>query len=195
MIDLKRVVVATDFGKTSAAALRYGVEVAATFGASLHALHVITEPLHATWASYAPGATFLGAVERFKAAASDRLESLVPAEDLAAGRAVLATTWGDASDEILEYASDHDVDLIVCGTHGGCRWDHSAMGSVAESLVRRAPCPVLTVHHPEHEFILPDRTIDRSAQTIGRAALACQSKHPEGKEERHDCPEEHPGRD
>lgn len=164
MIGLKRVLVPTDFSQTSSAALQYGVELAATFGASLHVLHVITEPLHATWACYAPGASFLGVVERFKSDAREHLEFLVPAEDVAAGRVVLATAWGDATDQILKYASEHDVDLIVCGTHGRQGWDHIALGSVAETVVRRAPCPVLTVRHPERPIILPDRTVDRSVE-------------------------------
>ena len=63
---------------------------------------------------------------------------------------------------ILRYAGDHEIDLIVCGTHGRQGWDRIALGSVAENVVRRAPCPVLTVHHPGHEFILPDQTVDWS---------------------------------
>ena len=102
MIDLKRVVVATDFGDTSAAALRYGVEIAAAFGASLHVLHVVTEPLHDTLACSAPGASFLGVVERFRAAAREHLESLVRAEDLAAGG-----------------PRGHPVVAVIAGAHAG----------------------------------------------------------------------------
>jgi nucleotide-binding universal stress UspA family protein len=159
MISLKRVLVGTDFSHTSEAALTYGVELAESFGASLHVLHVVTEPLHEAYACYAPGAGFLDVVDRFKAEAQKRLELLVAPAAIAAGAVVLETAWGDATESILKYAREHDIDLIVCGTHGRSGWDHFTMGSVAEAVVRRAPCPVLTVHHPEHEFISPDPAV------------------------------------
>jgi nucleotide-binding universal stress UspA family protein len=59
---------------------------------------------------------------------------------------VVATAWGDPSDEVLKYADCHDIDLVVCGTHGRRGWNHFMMGSVAERIVRLARCPVLTVH-------------------------------------------------
>lgn len=60
--------------------------------------------------------------------------------------------------EILKYANDQNVDLIVIGTHGRGPLGHMVMGSVAERIVRKAICPVLTVHHPERGFVLPDAT-------------------------------------
>ena len=58
--------------------------------------------------------------------------------------------------EIANYANEHKVDLLVIGTHGRSGISRMLIGSVAEKVVRLAPCPVLTVHHPEHEFVLPD---------------------------------------
>jgi nucleotide-binding universal stress UspA family protein len=60
---------------------------------------------------------------------------------------------------IVEYASANGIDLIVVGTHGRRAVAHLLMGSVAERVVRTAPCPVLTVRHPEHEFIRPDTLV------------------------------------
>jgi nucleotide-binding universal stress UspA family protein len=57
---------------------------------------------------------------------------------------------------IIDYAGGHDIDLIVMGTHGRGGLAHMLMGSAAEKVVRLAPCPVLTVRHPEHEFVRPD---------------------------------------
>src|SRR5437773_8844714 len=57
---------------------------------------------------------------------------------------------------IVDYAREHGIDLIVMGTHGRGALAHLVMGSVAERVVRMAPCPVLTVRHPEREFIWPD---------------------------------------
>jgi nucleotide-binding universal stress UspA family protein len=160
MISLKRVLVPIDFSETSEAALKYGVELAGTFGASLHLLHVVNQPLHEAWVAYAPPGAFVDIVERFTTHALESLERLVAPTEVTSGRVVLRTVCGDPIDEILKYARDHNTDLIVCGTHGRRGWAHIAMGSVAENVVRRAPCPVLTVHHPEHEFVVPDRALE-----------------------------------
>lgn len=148
MIGLKNVLVATDFSDSSQAALKQARALASAFGASVHLLHVVTQPLHEVWACYAPGADFLALVEELRAEARKRLALLASPDDISKGHVVLATTWGDPADEILKYARAHDIDLIVCGTHGFRGWDHLLMGSVAERVVRTAPCPVLTVHAP-----------------------------------------------
>ncbi len=54
---------------------------------------------------------------------------------------------------IIEYAQAQQIDMIVSATHGRGGLSHMLMGSVSEKVVRHAPCPVLTVHHPEHEFV------------------------------------------
>jgi nucleotide-binding universal stress UspA family protein len=60
---------------------------------------------------------------------------------------------------IADYAKQHAIDLIVMGTHGRGAIAHVLLGNVAERLVRIAPCPVLTVRDPEHEFVLPDALV------------------------------------
>ena len=60
---------------------------------------------------------------------------------------------------IVEFAKCHDVNLIVMGTHGRGAMAHLLLGSVAERVVRTAPCPVLTVRHPERDFVVPDALI------------------------------------
>ena len=62
---------------------------------------------------------------------------------------------GTPFEEIVRFAREKDIDLIVMGTHGHTGLAHLFLGSVAEKVVRRAPCPVLTVRHPEHEFVHP----------------------------------------
>ena len=69
---------------------------------------------------------------------------------------VRAMRLGRPTDEIVRYASEHEIDLIVMGTHGREGVARMLLGSVAEKVVRRAACPVLTVHHPEREFVLAD---------------------------------------
>jgi len=148
MIALKNVLVATDFSDCSQAAVTQARALAEAFGASVHLLHVVTEPLHEIWACYAPGADFLSLVEKLQADARKRLALLASRDELTSGRVVLAAAWGDPGDEVLKYARALNVDLIVCGTHGRRGWDHLVLGSVAERVVRTAPCPVATVHPP-----------------------------------------------
>jgi nucleotide-binding universal stress UspA family protein len=109
-------------------------------------LHVVTEPLHEVWECYAPGSDFLDTVRRLEGEACRQIEKLNAVSQAQPSRVVIATAWGDAAEQILRYAASHQIDLIVSGTHGRHGWDHVIMGSVAERLVRLAPCPVLTVH-------------------------------------------------
>jgi universal stress protein A len=145
MIALKNVLVATDLSECSQAAVEEAAALARSFDARLSVLYVVTEPLRETWACYAPGADFIDAVNALEARARAKLETVLAAEKRAGLLVMIATTWGDPSDEILAYARVSRADLIVCGTHGRRGWQHMVMGSVAERLVRLALCPVLTV--------------------------------------------------
>ena len=146
MITLKNILVATDFSACSESAVEQGAALAAAFDASLHLLHIATAPLHEPWAGYTPGAEFVHIVRRLETDGLQRLDRVAAGTGLPKNHLVLATAWGDPADEILKYAREHHVDLVVCGTHGRRGWDHVIMGSVAERVLRLAPCPVLTVH-------------------------------------------------
>jgi nucleotide-binding universal stress UspA family protein len=65
-------------------------------------------------------------------------------------------TAGAPAQAIVDYAAKNDIDLIVVGTHGRGVVAHLLVGSVAERVVRTARCPVLTVRHPERDFVTPD---------------------------------------
>lgn len=71
-------------------------------------------------------------------------------------RILRATRYGDPAREICRYARTHSIDLLVLGTHGRTGLSQLLIGSVAERVVRVSPCPVLTVRHPEHDFIVED---------------------------------------
>ena len=92
-----------------------------------------------------------------KATAQNTLNRIISAEDREQLGAVAAIRTGSAiAMEIATYAREEGIDLILMGTHGRGTMGHLFMGNVAEKVVRIAPCPVLTVRHPEHEFIQPD---------------------------------------
>ena len=159
MILIKNVLVATDFSEPSNAALNYGRELARTFAATLHVLHV------ADIATVQYGielySTLLPELQQeVEAAARKQVEGLITEEDRLALRAKpVIVTAGSKAAAIVGYASQHRMDLIVIGTHGRGAVSHLLMGSVAERVVRTATCPVLTVHHPEHEFVIPDALV------------------------------------
>ena len=146
MIKIDRLVVAMDFSQAAYAALEHGRQLAQAFGATLHVLSIVTEPVEEPWGGFTPAPAFFASVRRLQAARRVHLAALFSEADLASGRVVLATRWGEAADAIVEYAMAHDIELIVCGTHGRSGFSRFAEGSVAERIVRRAGCPVLTVH-------------------------------------------------
>jgi nucleotide-binding universal stress UspA family protein len=160
MITLKRILVPTDFSETSDAALNYGRALARTFGSSLHVLHVAENIFSRAFA----GEGYVAIVPELQAdlerSARERIaELLIDNDTPKLDTQGVVTTSNATALEIVAYAKKNDIDLIVMGTHGRGGVAHLFMGSVAERVVRTAPCPVLTVRHPEHEFVLPDALV------------------------------------
>lgn len=144
---ITRILVPTDFSETSDAALVYAKDLAVTLGASLHLLHVFADPYAlATYSPevYAPLPPDVRerALEDVRECLDERLDS-TERQRLAGTTAVVT---GLTAKEIVRYATDNGMDLIVMGTHGRRGVAHLLLGSVAEHVVRTAHCPVLTVH-------------------------------------------------
>src|SRR4051812_33859175 len=150
-IKLQEICVAVDFSDTSAAALNYAKALADAFGGKLHLLHVLV--------NWVPDGDFPVSPQLYvdlENSARKQLDSLLSAEDRARYQAKLELVNGMSEFvEIVRYAREKKIDLLVLGTHGRGAIAHMLMGSVAEKVVRKAPCPVLTVRHPEHEFVMP----------------------------------------
>jgi nucleotide-binding universal stress UspA family protein len=159
MIRLKNVLVATDFSETSEAALAYGRELARTFGAKLHLLHVADNIM----LRYAFDGSLIMPPEiqtDFENATRTHLERLLGEDDRRElGAVAVLRTSNTPADSIVDYAKDAAVDVIVMGTHGRRALAHLLLGSVAERVVRTSPCPVLTVRHAAHEFLAPDALV------------------------------------
>jgi nucleotide-binding universal stress UspA family protein len=156
MIALKNVLVATDFSEPSATALEYGRELARTFNASLHVLHIVDNVVQGMVADAAP-ANYADVLQALEESGRRRLEATIRDDDRRELNAKPVLMSGTATAAgIVSYAREAHVDLIVMGTHGRGGWSHLMMGSVAEKVVRTAPCPVLTVRQPQHEFVSPD---------------------------------------
>jgi nucleotide-binding universal stress UspA family protein len=164
MITLTRILVATDFGQAAGAALDYGRALARTFGAKLTLLYVIGDIMTSGYGvdGYVAGNSDLQ--REAEEGARQQLDALLTERDRTdlGGKTVLLTSNSPAV-TIIDFARDMNADVIIMGTHGRGAVSHLLMGSVAERVVRIAPCPVLTVKHPEHEFVLPDaRGCDKS---------------------------------
>jgi nucleotide-binding universal stress UspA family protein len=160
MITLKQILVATDFSEPSDAALTYGRELAKTFKATLHLVHVGTPVSSVVYGAEGYAASIPELQEELDEAAIKQMDDLLVDNDprpLPTKRQLL-TSVSPAS-AIVDYATKERIDLIVTGTHGRGAVAHLLMGSVAERIVRTAPCPVLTVRHPEHEFVVPDTLV------------------------------------
>lgn len=160
MIALRNILVATDFSEPSDAALNYGRALARNFNATLHVLHIVGSVSSVVYGAEGYTASIPELQEELEEEARKQLDALLIDNDPKPlpTRRVLLTSNAPAN-AIVDYAGREHIDLIVTGTHGRGAVAHLLMGSVAERVVRTAPCPVLTVRHPEHEFIVPDTLV------------------------------------
>ncbi|MBI4886302.1 MAG: universal stress protein [Acidobacteria bacterium] len=131
-----RILVPTDFSAPSDGALEHARGLAAAFGGMVHLLHVLPN-------------VFLRPVvddpRGLETAAEEQLEERLTADERRRFLVLVALARSDEpADEIVRYARMHDMDAIVMGTHGRSGMSHALMGSIAEKVMRTAPCPVLT---------------------------------------------------
>jgi nucleotide-binding universal stress UspA family protein len=155
MIDLRRILVPTDFSKSSRNALVYAVAFAEKFNATIHLLHVVQDLALFIPEAVLPAPPLAPPVEQFAAAAREALHRAIHDLEKPGISIYAEISQGVTAEEIIAFAREHDIDLIVMGTHGHTGLAHVFLGSIAEKVVRRGPCPVLTVRHPEHEFVHP----------------------------------------
>jgi nucleotide-binding universal stress UspA family protein len=143
---MKRILLPTDFSVASAYAAQWAVALAREYQAQLHVLHVLPE-----------GFTLLkerAARSRMTKEAEASLDAFLKDETkgLEVSREVKT---GEPFQEIVTEARGKATDVVVMGTHGRTFLKYAVLGSVASKVVRKAPCPVLTVRHPKHEFEMP----------------------------------------
>lgn len=171
MFALTRILVPTNLGEPSQTAVKYGVAFARQFRAKLFLVHVLpARELEAVLETervlevLSPGVTVAGTPEPdpgdvARNAAREDLARLLSSDDEQATHAEYllrpsgVTGPGDA---IIRCAKELAVELIVMGKHRLGFVEHLVAGSVAEKVIRHAPCPVLVVQHPEHDFVVTD---------------------------------------
>lgn len=145
MIDYKRVLAPTDFSESSEEAMRHACWLAERFGAELHVLHVLTEVVPTgpdpLMMPVMPPQFYQDDEDKARKA----LEGVVKPAWGKPASVETAVRWGSAAEAIVDYATERAIDLIVLSTHGRTGLSHILLGSVAERIVREAPCPVLTI--------------------------------------------------
>lgn len=156
MIKIQRILFPSDFSELSLHALGYARSFAELHKAELHVIHVVDQA-SMYWMAMGPNSLPVGpAPEELIGVAQQELKRFV--EQHLAGVGVPLVTevmLGRPFMEIIRYAREKNIDLIVIGTHGRSGLKHVLLGSVAEKVVRKSPCPVLTIRDPQHEFVMP----------------------------------------
>jgi len=148
MHRINHILVPVDFSSAARHALQYACELADATGAAVSVMHVVETP-------YLPGAVVemyvpppAQLIEQLENNAQSVLDAMLTAEQKERYHATLIRRTGSAAQEILEYLHAHPIDLVVMSTHGRGGVARLMMGSVADKLVRAAPCPVLTLREP-----------------------------------------------
>lgn len=145
----KHILVPTDFSATSDAALEHARALASAFGSELSLVHVFEDPLLSgavTAEAFVPEAPEVR--DALMKEAQTRLTHRIRPDDRETLRATGEIITGSPATAIADHAARVGADLIVMGTHGRGGVSHLLLGSVAERVVRMAPCPVLTVRGP-----------------------------------------------
>jgi universal stress protein A len=144
MITIKKIICPVDFSELSRKALQYANEFARLSDGKVFLVGVIEND---------PTINYSHDLEKEDSDEEKRLTALIEEENMAGIVADYVIYEGSAEECILDYAKRQKADVIIMGSHGRRGLKRMILGSVAEHVIRRAPCPVLVVKENEHEFI------------------------------------------
>lgn len=155
MIKMKKILFPTDFSEAAHEASKYALSFARDFKAHLYVLHVVNEKIF-TEGLNLPRVVSIDELEKeLMEEGRKRLKTLYPAEEVKDLEWEGVIRKGKPFLEIIRFAKENDIDLVVIGTHGRSGFEHIIFGSTAEKVVRKAPCPVLSVRPAQREFVMP----------------------------------------
>ena len=162
-MKLTRILAPTDFSKYSGFALEWAAYLAQCMKADLLLLHVLSEEegniveevIGEGAVVQIPKGIRQNVVEERQKRMTDQYEMVVSREIKASLKVERMTRIGVPFLEIVRVAKEKEVDLIVMGTHGRTGLSHALIGSVAEKVVHYVHCPVLSIKHPQYQFISP----------------------------------------
>jgi nucleotide-binding universal stress UspA family protein len=147
-MEIKKILFATDFSEGASVALPYAVDMAKQYGARLYLVHVIYDVTKTTgW--YVPHVTLEEIYKDMEEKAREEIENFFAGQVKDFGDVEYVILKGIPYEEIIKYAGEEGISLIVLGTHGRRGIDRVLFGSTAEQIVRNAPCPVLSVRLPK----------------------------------------------
>ncbi len=152
MINLKKILCPIDHSDCSKEALKYAVSFAMKDEAELYLLHVVD--IRTFDESFDMTSKQLPDDETIKQL-KEKLLECVPEEIRNDMRIEPIVVQGVPFSEIISIAKEKEISVIVMGTHGRTGIAHIMLGSVSEKVVRKAPCPVLTVRQSKHKFVMP----------------------------------------
>jgi len=154
MIDMNKIIVPIDFSEFSKKALRYAVEFARQWNAEIILVYVVEPVIYP--ADFSFGQVAIPSMEsELRERGKEQLDKLIASDVVGAVRARGLVRGGKPFVEIIHAAMEENADLIIIATHGHSGIEHALFGSTAEKVVRKAPCPVLSIRSSEKEFIMP----------------------------------------
>ena len=148
---IKKVLVPIDFSDYSKSALKYAVNFAKSFNADMILIYVVEPVIYPP--DFSMGQIAMPSITtEWDDRAKDELAKLAKNEITGVNSVKTVIKTGKPFVEIIETAKEEDVDLIIIATHGHSGVEHILFGSTAEKVVRKAPCPVLTLREPLKGF-------------------------------------------
>lgn len=162
-MKLHRILAPTDFSRSSGFALEWAANLAEALRADLTLLHVVSEEegrileevIGEGAAVQVPRGVRENVLEERRKKFTEQFRIVLPEYLRKALTVEEVLRIGVPFLEIVKTAKEKDVDLIVMGTHGRTGLSHVLIGSVAEKVVHHAHCPVLTIKHPQYQFVAP----------------------------------------
>ena len=154
-LEIKKVLVPIDFSDYSKSSLRYAVNFAKQFNAEIYLIYVLEPVIYPP--DFSMGQIAIPSINaEWDERAREELENLAKTEIPKRINVKTILKNGKPFLEIIDAASEENIDLIIIATHGHSGVEHILFGSTAEKVVRKAPCPVLTLREPIKGFMFRD---------------------------------------
>jgi nucleotide-binding universal stress UspA family protein len=149
MLPFKKILWPTDFSEPSYEALKAAIELASRFSAELYVMHAVSSLPVVPGPSGPTSFNVSLYEEELQESAVNSIKEIIKNKIPNSIKTHSIVSAGLVADEIVQEAEKQKIDLIVTATHGERGWRHLIFGSIAEKVVRMAPCPIMVVHAPK----------------------------------------------